>query len=146
MTNFHTRYILLSTVCVGTLIAGCGSDDEGLSDTQFRDQANEIFCEGSAEIGEAVGAAFAGEPTPETLQEALGTIVSVSYRQFDDVDALLPPSDMRDDVDAMIAEGRAATKVAEEQGLGFFEIDDNPWARTVQLGAELGLDECATSG
>lgn len=146
MTRFHTRSIVLSAVCFGSLIAGCGTDDEGLSETQFRDQANAIFCEGSAEIGQAVGEVFAGEPTPELLQEALDTIVSVSYRQFDDVDALVPPSDIRDEVDAMIAEGRAATKVAEEQGLGFFETDDNPWARTVQLGAELGLDECATTG
>lgn len=146
MTHLTTRSIVLSAVSLGTLVVGCGSDDEGLSESQFRAQASQIFCEGGAEIGEAVGAAFAGEPTPETLQAALDTIVSVSYRQFDDVDALLPPSDIRDDVDALLAEGRAATKIAEEQGLGFFESDDNPWARTEQMGAELGLDECATSG
>lgn len=143
MNSSKTCCAVLSIVCLGVVSAGCGSDDEGLSATQFRDQANSICAAGSAEIGEAAGAAFAGEPTPEALQGALDTIVLVSRRQLDDIDALLPPSDLRDDVDAMIAEGRSATTAAEGQGLGFFESDDDPWARTSELATELGLDACA---
>ena len=69
--------------------------------------------------------------------------MSISNRQLDDIDALEAPSDLEDDVAAMISEGRSATDAAEAQGLGFFESEDDPWARTGELAAGLGLDACS---
>ena len=43
----------------------------------------------------------------------------------------------------MVAEGRSATDVAEAQGLGFFETEDDPWQRTGELASGLGLDACS---
>jgi hypothetical protein len=126
------------------LVVSCGSDDQGLSITDFRDQANAICAKGNQDIGEAVGAVFGSDsPTPESMQAALDTIVSVSRQQLDDIEALAPPSAIKDDVKEMIAEGRSATDTAEGQGLGFFESDDDPWARTGELAVGLGLNACS---
>ena len=108
----------------------------------FRDKANGVCVEAGAAIGEAFQA---GEPTPEQLQSALDTVVTVSRSQFDDIEALDAPASIEDDVDAMLAEGRAATDVAEAQGVAFFANEDDPWAKAGEMAADLGLDACSPS-
>lgn len=129
------------------LLTGCGSDGgESLTEEAFRDRANAICAEGGEEIGEAVGAVFGGaEPTPETLQGALDTIVSSTRRQLDEIDALAAPGSIAGDVDAMLVELRGATDAAAAQGVGFWEDDGDPWATGNDMAARLGLDVCATS-
>ena len=142
----HSHTKLLITGCVGVtlMLTACGNDDSGLTAAEFHDQANAICVRGDQEIGAAVGSVFGGEEVgPEQLQAALDTIVSVSRRQLDQITALDPPSSLRDDVKEMVAEGRSATDVAEAQGLGFFEIEDDPWQRTGELASGLGLDACS---
>ncbi len=141
--NHSMRYLAVGGFALIALVTGCG-DDDTLSTAEFTEQANAICAEGDLEIGAAVGAVFgAAEPSPEQMQEALDTIVSVSNRQLDDIEALEEPSSMSDDVEAMVAEGRSGTEIAENQGLGFFEDDGDPWEQTQQLAVELGLDACA---
>jgi hypothetical protein len=132
-------------VSLGMLfLAGCGSDDDGVTAAEFREQANAICAQANQDIGAAVGAVFANDSaTPDQLQAALDEIVSVSDRQLDDIEALEAPSDLEDDVAALIAEGRSATDAAEAQGLAFFETDEDPWARTGELAVGLGLDACS---
>ena len=142
--NKHLTAITFGTLGLALALAACGDDTDTLTQAEFTEQANSICIEGDQEIGAAVGAVFSSEePTPEQMQEGLDTIVSVSNQQLDDIDALAEPSDMSDDVDALIAEGRSATDEAEAQGLGFFETDDDPWTGTQELAADLGLDACA---
>jgi hypothetical protein len=140
----HSRSITVACFVLALSVAGCGDDGESLTATEFRDQANRICLEANGEIGAAVGAVFGDEEaTPEQLQQALDTIVSVSRRQLHDIDALSAPSELEADVEAFLAEGRSATDAAEAQGLGFFEGEDDPWAHTGELAADLGLTACS---
>lgn len=143
--NKYLTSVTMVGVSLGMLfVAGCGDDDESLTATEFRDQANAVCAQGNQDIGEAAGAVFGSDsPSPEDMQAALDAIVSISNRQLDEIEALGVPSDLEEDVAAMISEGRAATDVAEAQGLGFFESDDDPWARTGELALDLGLDACS---
>lgn len=142
--NRHLAPLAIVGISFGSLLAaGCG-DDGGMTATEFRERANGICADGNQEIGAAVGAVFGNDsPTPDDLQEALDTIVSISNRQLDDIEALDVPSDLENEVAALVAEGRSATDVAEAQGLAFFESEDDPWARTGELAVELGLDACS---
>ncbi len=142
--NRHIRAVLIVSIAFGASVAACGDDDDALTPTEFRDQANAICAQGTNDIGAAVGSVFGNDtPTPEQLQEALDSIVSITRQQFDDVEALAVPQDLADDVDAMLAEGRSATDAAEAQGLGFFESEDDPWTRTAEMATALGLDACS---
>lgn len=133
--------LVTAFLALAVALVACG--DDNLSPIEFREQAQAICVQGDIEIGEAVGAVFGGDDVgPEQLQDALDTIVSVSQRQLDDIAALKAPSGMRSDVDAFIAEGRSANDVASAQGLGFFEIDDDPWEQTAVLAGGLGLAAC----
>lgn len=144
MNRYLTSLAIVGASLSSLFVVGCGDDDDGLSVAEFREQANAICAQGSQDIGAAAGPVFGNDSaSPEELQEALDAIVSISNRQLDDIDALQAPSDLEDDVAAMIAEGRSATDVAEAQGLGFFESEDDPWARTGELAAGLGLDACS---
>ena len=144
MNRYLTSLAIVGVSLPSLFLVGCGDDDDGLTVAEFREQANAICAQGNQDIGAAAGPVFGNESaSPEELQEALDAIVSISNRQLDDIDALQAPSDLEDDVAAMIAEGRSATDAAEAQGLGFFESDDDPWARTGERAAGLGLDVCS---
>jgi hypothetical protein len=71
------------------------------------------------------------------------SIVATSRTTHDDIAALDAPSDLSDDVDAMLTSFDAATDEAEPQGLAFFDTDDDPWADAGQRAGALGLDACA---
>jgi hypothetical protein len=140
--NRHFRAVLVGPLLLGTFVAACG-DDDGASETDFREQASVILCEGDQEIGAAIGEVFGGgEPTPEQMTDALATIVAASRAQADGIEALAVPSGMADDVEALLVEWRSAATMAEGQGLGYFESDDDPWAETAALAEDLGLESC----
>lgn len=138
------RSLLLASLVLAAVAAGCGEDESTLSATEFRSQANEICTVGGEEVHQAFFGVFGeDEPTPEQMEEALATVMSVSRRQLDDIEALAEPSDLSADVDAFVAQGRADTDAAEAMGLGFFENEDDPWAETSERARGLGLDACA---
>lgn len=140
--NKHFTAVLAGPLLLGTFVAACG-DDDGATEAEFRQQASVIICEGDQEIGAAMGEAFGGgEPTPEQMTEALASIVSASRSQADSIGALAVPASLADEVEAMLEEWRSAVTVAEEQGLGFFESDDDPWAETAAMAEDLGLESC----
>ena len=134
-----TALLLLST----SVLTGCSNDDDTLTQTQFTEQANAICIDADAEIGQALGPIFSGEPTPDELQEALDTIVTTSRDTRDQLANLAPPSAISDQVDDMIAAFTKANDEAEAQGLGFFENDGDPWAPASVIAGSLGLDSCA---
>ncbi len=135
-----TAVILLSAA----ILAGCGSDDETLTQAQFTEQANTICIEADAKIGEALGPIFSGEPTPDQLQEALDEIITTSRETSSSLANLAAPTDISDDVDNMIAAFNAANDEAEGQGLAFFEEEGDPWAPVGAMAGKLGLDGCAS--
>lgn len=138
------RSLLLASLVLAAVSVGCGEDESALSATEFRSQANEICTVGGEEVHQAFFGVFGeDEPTPEQMEQALATVMSVSRRQLDDIEALAEPSDLSADVDAFVAQGRADTDAAEAMGLGFFENEDDPWAATGELARGLGLDACA---
>jgi hypothetical protein len=50
------------------------------------------------------------DATPEDMQAAFDTVSSVSYRQLDDIEALAVPSEMADQVDELLVQGRTTSK------------------------------------
>lgn len=111
----------------------------------MRPQANQICTIGGDEVHEAFFGVFGDdEPTPEEMQAALTTVISVSHRRLDDIEALAESTDMSDDVNAFIKQGHADIDTAEAMGLDFFGSDD-PWTQTGEMARALGLDACAGS-
>lgn len=143
--NKQLTPILISSLALCALISACGNDDpETLAASDFRAQANEICTVGDDEVHEAFFGVFGeDEPTPEQMQAALTTVISVSHRQLDDIEALAEPAELSADVAALIKQGHADTDTAEAMGLDFFESDDDPWTTTGEMARELGLDACA---
>ncbi len=74
--------LILASIALTVLVSACGEDgDDAAAVQSFRDQANGVCAEAGVAIGAAIGEAFqAGEPTPEQLQAALDTVVTVSRR------------------------------------------------------------------
>lgn len=139
-----TRSLIIMPLLAGGILAACGDSDDSLTEEAFRESANEICTVGGDEIHEAFFSVFGEEePTPEAMQAALDTVMSVSRRQLDDVEGLDEPESLRDDVTALLAQGRSDTDDAEAMGLEFFNNEDDPWTRTNELARELGLDACA---
>ena len=141
MTTRHALTATLVLVAAASL-AGCSDDDTGLTATEFRTEANAICTAGGEEVH---GAFFSlGEDaTAEDMQTAFDTVISVSYRQLDDIEDLAAPSELADQVDEFLRQGRADTDAAEAMGLGFFESEDDAWETTSELARGLGLDACA---
>lgn len=144
MTTMNRHHLpMLAAILPLVALSACGSDDQHLTRQEFEDQANSICADANATVGEALGPIFAGDPTPEQLQESLDTIIATSRTVHDDIASLDPPSDISDDVDAMLASFDAGTDEAESQGLGFFDNEGDPWADAGQQAGDLGLDTCA---
>ena len=141
MTTRHALTATLVLVAAASL-AGCGDDDSGLTATEFRAEANAICATGGGEIHTAFFS-LGEDATPEDLQAAFDTVISVSYRQLDDIEDLAVPSELADQVDQLLHQGRSDTSGAEAMGLGFFDSEDDPWETTSELARGLGLDACA---
>lgn len=139
MTN---RFVMTATfvLCSATLVSACA--DDALSATEFRTEANSICAKGGEEVHEAFFS-LGEDATPADMQAAFDTVILVSRRQLDDIEALGAPSELADQVDELLRQGRADTDSAEAMGLGFFESDDDPWEATSALARQLELDACA---
>lgn len=147
MNKHQLTPVLVASFAACSFLAGCGDDDrQTLTATEFREQANQICTVGGDEVHEAFFGVFGDdEPTPEEMQAALATVITVSHRQLDDIEALAAPADMSADVAAFIEQGHADTDTAEAMGLDFFGSEDDPWIRTGEMARSLGLDACAGS-
>lgn len=141
MTTRHAFTATLVLVSAAAL-SGCGDDDSGLTAAEFRTEANAICAAGGEEIHTAFFS-LGEDATPEDMQVAFDTVISVSYRQLDDIEDLAVPSDLANQVDELLQQGRSDTGDAEAMGLGFFESEDDPWETTSKLAQGLGLDACA---
>ena len=139
------RIALSLTLPLLTLTAGCGDDEpQTLTASAFRDQANQICTVGGEEIHQAFFSVVGTDaPTTDEMQVALDTVIALSHRQLDDIEELAEPSELSEDVNALVAQGHTDTDTAAAMGLEFFESDDDPWTQTNEMARALGLDVCA---
>lgn len=142
--NMTTRQAFTATLALvaAAALLGCGDDDIELTASEFRTEANAICAVGGEEIHSAFFS-LGEDATPEDMQAAFDTVISVSYRQLDDIEGLDVPSELADSVDELLRQGRSDTGDAAAMGLGFFESQDDPWETTSALARGLGLDACA---
>jgi hypothetical protein len=138
--------LLVPVALLGLLAAGCGDDEEALSEDEFVEQANEICDEGADELDAASEELFGDEePTPEELSGFADTFEDSIIGQIDDIDALNGPGDLEDELDPILDDARdAAAEFAEvlrdDPESAFAE---DPFSDINERLTELGLTSCA---
>ena len=149
------RFALIAVLCVGAcLLAGCGDDDEALSEQEFLEQGNAICAAGN----ERLDAAFEDldlEEGQEPTAEQMGTLVLEVFvpdiqSQIDDVRALEPPDELADAVETFLDDAQATLDELEQQATddpsAVFSEDEDPFAEVNAQANEIGLSECADDG
>ncbi len=163
----HTRglgraALIAATAMFALGVAAC-SDDTSDSSTsspettsatltidEFRARANAVCTSGTERIDaaaqEALGAS--DEPPSDTaVTEFLDELIAATRDQIDGIAALAPPDEVADQVTELLAtaEDDHAAMVAtiEDDPIAFTEADDDSFAATNALAADLGLDACS---
>ncbi len=149
------RIALIAVLCVGAcVLAGCGDDDEALSEQEFLEQGNAICAAGN----ERLDAAFEDldlEEGQEPTAEQMATLVVDEFipdvqSQIDDVRALQPPDELADAVDEFLDNAQATLDDLEQQAADdpsvLFTDDEDPFAEVNAQANEIGLTECADDG
>lgn len=116
---------------------------ETLSADEWREQANAICAETAPTIGEAFEAMDPSAPTPEQVDHVVTTLVSVNRDTQSRIDALEEPSELTDQVDALLSANEEATATIEEQGPAALDTLDQIFATPNELATDLGLTACA---
>jgi hypothetical protein len=135
---------LVALVSIGMILTpGCG-DDDALSTEEFIAAANQI-CAGGNERIDAIfeGLFTSGEPSEEDAAAAVDQLVVEVRSQVEEIDALEPPDELSDDVDAMVEAAREAADEMEAAGPALLEAESDPFAEVNAMAGEIGLDECA---
>jgi len=152
MTTIRRVAVLVSVAGLASLgVAACGDDDDGgdaLTQEEFVDQGNQICSDGNDELD----AAFAdlpddAEPTPDQISEFADTFEENVSGQIDAIDDLVPPDDIADDVDEILADARDdldtfVTLIRDDPEAAFAQEED-PFADVSERLTDIGLTECA---
>ena len=147
-----TLMILMAALGVSLVTGACGDDEvERLTQAEFVEQGNAICKAGNDRI-EAAGEDLFGDATEENPppEEAVtsfieDTLIPEVEKQIDDIDALNPPEDIEGDVDAAIAEARAALQRIKDDPAQAAGQDEDPFAEANEMIGEVGLTTCAES-
>jgi hypothetical protein len=140
--------LLAPLALLGLLAAGCGDDEESLSEDEFIEQANAICEEGSEELDEAGDELFGNEePTPEQIADFADVFEDAIGDQIDDIDDLNGPSDLEEDLADVLADARDtlsefADQVRDDPEAAFTSEED-PFADINERMSALGLTSCA---
>jgi hypothetical protein len=149
------RFALIAVLCVGAcVLAGCGDDDEALSEQEFLEQGNAICAAGNERLDAAFEDLDLGEgqePTAEQMATlVLEGLVPDVQSQIDDIRALEPPDELADPVETFLDDAQAALDELEQQAtddpLAVFSEDEDPFAEVNAQANEIGLTECADDG
>ncbi len=139
------QVLLIVGTASALLLAGCGSDE--LSKVEFLAEANEICRVGNAEDRAAFEALFpvGAERTEEEAQQTFfDGLVSNLRGQIDDLRDLNGPSDLEDELHALLDE---TSEILDRQSAAgpeeFFATDDNPFAGVNTQLEAMGLITCA---
>lgn len=143
---------MMAVVGLAAGFAGCGSDDERLTQEEFVTQGNAICKASSDRLDPKFEAAF-GNATEENppSEAALTAFVKDTFLpeingQLDDLDKLNPPKASEDDFNAALAEARKAVEKIEDDPVAFATSDEDPFEKANELVATAGLDVCAEGG
>lgn len=97
-------------------------------------------------MGEIFGplASSGGAPSPALLQSTYDALLAQLRGEQADLEALTPPADLQEDWDALVAAHADAVEVVEEQGLGYFDDQSNPFASVEAMATEMGFEACGS--
>jgi hypothetical protein len=135
---------VLVAVLAAALLACGGDDDQRLSQEEFVAQA-EAICAASDDRMTELFADMPSDrvPTEEELDAAVDRLVPELLRVFDDLESLVPPEELEDDVDELVAMGRRAVAELDEGGGMVLLTGQDPFEDANRKAGELGLDRCA---
>ena len=146
------KLLVALTVTVALVAAGCGEDDEStessseeaaLTEAEFLEQGNAICEAGNQEIQEA-GAALGQNATPDDLKAFVtDTLVPSIQGQIDDLGELVPPEELRANVDTLLADAESAIGELEADPAAVGQGGPDPFAEVNEQAKEIGLDACA---
>jgi hypothetical protein len=137
--------VAVALLTAGVLVAaGCGDDEERLTEEEFLEQGNTACAEGNEEI-EALFAELPQDevPTEEQIEPLFDDLVDAVRGQVDAIDELSPPEELEDDVDQLVSDARDALEEIEDGGPSSLLSEDDPFAEVNEQAADLGLTECA---
>jgi hypothetical protein len=144
----HLRHAVVPTALILTVfVSSCGGDDK-LSEAEYLKQGNAI-CEKQLSEIDAAGAAISGgqEPTPAQFDQFANDVLIPKVRaQIDGLAKLEPPSELEDDVDAMLEASRADLAQMEADikadSAAFMASEDDPFADANAKANAIGLTVC----
>ncbi|MBK6767455.1 MAG: hypothetical protein IPG72_00115 [Ardenticatenales bacterium] len=152
MIRSTARYRTMSCAALSALalaaVAGCAVSPESggtLSREEFLKQGNTICAEGNAEVAAAVPESeVPGPPSGPEGEAFFQTIVTVSKKQMDGVEALKAPADLKPEVDSILSDARAILADIEAKGSEeLFASEEDPFAAVNERLKAIGLTECA---
>jgi nitroreductase len=146
-TTILGRNALLGIAALA-LLASCG-DGGRLTEAEFLKKGNAVYSESNARIEEAAAATFADGPPADAAaaQPFLDVVVTEIDGQVDAIGELVPPDELEDRVDAMLAEVTTATAAMQDQmaadPMAFLDAGPTSFADADAMATEIGLTECA---
>lgn len=130
-------------------LAGCGSDDERLTQEEFVSQGNAICQASNDRLDPLFEEAFgdATDENPPTEEEIVtffeDTFLPELDKQLDELSELNPPEDVEADFDAAVAEARRVQGEVEDDPVAFANSDEDPFEKANELVGKAGLNVCA---
>jgi hypothetical protein len=151
MTAKHlTALFLVSAVAAAFAIAGCGSDSSSAESfaeatmplKEYAHKTDLICGEGSIEQGELAGAYLQKHPKAEELEMVVPAIVPPIEKEIKELRELGLPSGREEEAEAFVEEMEAALAALKRDPEGLSK-QDNPFEKSNQLAAKLGLGDCS---
>jgi hypothetical protein len=140
-------------VAVGALLAGCGDDEEALTEEELVEQANAICEEGNERLDTAFEEAFADlgpdeEPDADQVAALIeDTLIPSVQTQIDELGDLEPPDELADAYEQLLDDAQQALDDLEEQVQddpeSLLQQEEDPFAEVNAQAEELGLTACA---
>lgn len=139
--------ILVISAALLTLGAGCGDDEERLTQEEFEQQGNEICEENNKRLEDAFEAAGFGdeEPPAEDVEQFIDDeVIPGIEQQIEELGELNPPEEIEDDFEQLLEDAEAALdEVRDMSGEEILAEETDPFAEINEKSEELGLDVCA---
>lgn len=149
MTLSRSLAVGSAAVLLFALTACGGSDDGGseekdgqgtaLTREEFIEKADKVCADGEDDMAALEPAEDA---TTEEQDQAFRDLADLFLEQAEEIDDLVPPADIADDVDAMVKALVDGATIIKEKGASVVELEANPLAEASIKANELGLEVC----
>ena len=141
----HRRGFVWATGVAALLVVGlssCSDDTETLTEEEFLEQGNAICTEGN-ERTEKMAEDLSPSSSEEDIEAVIDEVADDIQGQIDDIRDLEEPDEISDEVDAALDQGEEDLQSVRDLGADIVTAEENPFAETQELMAEVGLTECA---